>query len=293
MEDQLPVEELEALAHEEVGEALRRTRLFYGQTLEDVQKALRIRSCQIEAIENGDLTDLPGRVYAIGFVRSYAEYLGLDGGKTVQLFKAQYMDGTAGKARLSFSVPASETKTPALWFATLTLLLACALFMGWHHYKKPERGNIAYIEVVPESIRQHVEQDLAIQSSVAVEDPITSDVRETNIVEDMSSDENQSGIILNIIGNSWVEIKNGNGEVVVSNILERGDQYFVPDSPGLSMSLGNAANVEIIVEGQTLMPLGKNGDVRRDIPLNISYLKTLEFKVEKPSDPALIEENSQ
>lgn len=285
MKDQLPVKELEALAHEEVGEALRRTRLFYGQTLEDVQKALRIRACQIEAIENGDLTDLPGRVYAIGFVRSYAEYLGLDGGKTVQLFKAQYMDGASGKAKLSFSVAASETKTPVLWFAVCMLFMASVFLIFWHYDNKPDRGNIAYIEAVPDSIRQHVEQDLTIQSSVIEEDPIVSDVHEVNDVENMSSDENQSGIILNIIGNSWVEIKNENGEVVVSNILESGDQYFVPDSPGLSMSLGNAANVEIIVQGKTLMPLGKNGDVRRDIPLNISYLKTLEFRVEKAGDP--------
>ena len=72
-----------------VGEILRRTRLHYNRTIEEVEAALRIQGKQIHAIEVGDTESLPARVYAIGFVRSYAEYLGLDGEKIVQLFKAQ------------------------------------------------------------------------------------------------------------------------------------------------------------------------------------------------------------
>ncbi|MGH1455206.1 MAG: helix-turn-helix domain-containing protein [Alphaproteobacteria bacterium] len=286
MDENLPVDELENLANEDVGEALRRTRRFYNKSLEDVEGALRIRASQIDAIERGDMRSLPGRVYAIGFVRSYAEYLGIDGNKVVQLFKAQYMDNNY-KADLTFKAHASEAKTPALWLATFFFLIAAVGYVVWHEYQKPDRGGVMQAESVPDDIRDHVNLEI-LKPSLAVPEIVQDvDVQDVeSVVENMSNDEPQkAGIILNIIDDCWVEIKNGEGKVIVSNILETGEQYFVPDSPGLSMSLGNAANVEILVDGRALKPLGGDGDVRRDIPLNTVYLKTLEFQeIEPPED---------
>ncbi|MGH1404446.1 MAG: helix-turn-helix domain-containing protein [Alphaproteobacteria bacterium] len=281
MAQDLPVDDLEELANVEVGEAFRLTRLHYGQSLADVESALRIRSCQIDAIERGDVDSLPGRVYAIGFVRGYAEYLGLDGAKAVQLFKAQYMDRQGKNTALFFHAPVSDVKVPALWLVVLSLIALSALFISWHAYKTTDRTLVEHVTKVPDDISVHVRQDILIDS---VEDGDPLAVNEGVVeapVEDMGAqDEQRSGIILNIIEQSWVEIKNAQGVVIVSDVLAKEDQYFVPNSPGLSMSLGNAANVEIIVDGRILMPLGGQGDVRRDIPLDIAYLKTLEFKDE-------------
>jgi len=286
MQDPLPVEELEAVADIEVGEALRRTRVYYGRSLADIEKALRIRACQIDAIERGDMQALPGRVYAIGFVRSYAEYLDLDGAKVVRLFKKQYMAGQ-GQSSLSFPMPASEAKTPNLWLVAITLMIATVFIYIWDSRNQPDRVLVEQIKQLPDRIEAHVNQE--IKSSLIIPHESKSRAIEKEIevgdlpapVENMSgNNESQNGVILKILGDSWVEIKDANGNVLVSKVLEKGDEYFVPDSPGLSMSLGNSAKVEILVDGRSLMPLGKEGDVRRDIPLNISYLKTLDFKEE-------------
>jgi len=289
MEDKQLFGELETLAERDVGEALRRTREFYGKTIEDVEHALRIRGSQLNAIEHGKVSALPGRVYAIGFVRSYAEYLGLDGGRIVHLFKVQYMDGQ-GKDRLSFPVPASETKTPALWLVSGTLVLASAFMIGWHHFNKPDRSIVQEVSDLPKHIENHVNEELLINALDAplqeaaareqvgvVDDTVTAGAMQEPEVENMGGMQ-QNGIILKILDDSWVEIKDGEGGILVSRVLEKGEEYFVPDNPGLSMSLGNAANVEIIVEGRALKPLGMDGDVRRGIPLNTTYLKTLEFQ---------------
>lgn len=296
MEDELSVEELEVLAEENVGEVLRRTREFYGKTLDDVEHALRIRASQLGAIERGDISELPGRVYAIGFVRSYAEYLELDGARVVRLFKAQFMDGQ-GKSALSFPVPASETKTPALWLVSGALVLASLFMLVWHNYNKPDRSLVQEVASLPEHIETHVNEEILID---ALDIPLQEAAAQTQIgvVEDSPAEgatdepeiENmggmqQAGIILKINDDSWVEIKDGEGGILVSRVLEKGEEYFVPDNPGLSMSLGNAANVEIIVEGRSLKPLGGDGDVRRGIPLNTTYLKTLDFKDAEPAEP--------
>ncbi len=285
MREELPVKELEELANEQMGEALRRTRMFYGQSIEDVEKALRIRASQIIAIEEGDMSKLPGRVYAIGFVRSYAEYLGLDGGKVVNLYKNQYMDASSSQ-NLAFHVPASETKTPAIWLATLFLVFLASGVLLWNEYARPDRSLVKQIDIVSQNIKEHINQDINFSSlnpEAGYQDTQVTFMTEPEIENMDENAEQKSGIILNILNSSWVEIKNSQQEVIVSNILETGEQYFVPDNPGLSMSLGNAANVEIIVEGRALQPLGKNGDVRRDIPLNVDYLKTLAFQEIAPA----------
>ena len=291
MEEELSVEELESLAETDVGEVLRRTREFYGKSLEDVERALRIRSSQLDAIERGDISALPGRVYAIGFVRSYAEYLELDGDRVVQLFKGQYMDGQS-RAALSFPVPASETKTPALWLVSGALVLASVFMLSWHQLNKQDRSIVREVAQLPAHIETHVNEEILIdaldtplqeaaspaQIGVVEDDEVQEQDTEEPEVENMGAGVQQTGIILKIIGDSWVEIKDGEGGILVSRVLEKGEEYFVPDNPGLSMSLGNAANVEINVEGRSLKPLGKEGDVRRGIPLNTTYLKTLDFQ---------------
>ncbi|MDI3256334.1 MAG: helix-turn-helix domain-containing protein [Kyrpidia sp.] len=68
---------------EEMGQFLRRTREDRGLTLEEAAEATKIRRAYLEAIERGDWSALPPAVYARGFVRSYAEFLGLDGNEVL------------------------------------------------------------------------------------------------------------------------------------------------------------------------------------------------------------------
>lgn len=288
MKKHLPIDDLEAIANENVGEAMRQTRIFYGKSLEDVEKDLRIRASQIAAIERGDISSLPGRAYAIGFVRSYAEYLDIDGATTVKLFKAHFMEEKV-KEDLSFPVPASETKTPPYWIVAVGIFVVIGLFYTLYFINKPDRAEIVQIAEVSEDIKSHISEGMEVlEPEIVIDDPIIA-VSEASIIESSPDDvENMgangntqvTGIILKILDDCWVEIKNEDRKIIVSNILAAGDQYFVPDSPGLTMSIGNAANIEIMVEGRRLQPLGKSGDVRRDIPLNTAYLKTLEFQSE-------------
>lgn len=74
---------------QELGRILREKRESLGLSLDDVEDKTKIRKRYVEALESGDWSVLPGRVYARGFVRSYAEVLGLDG---VELLQA-HVDG--------------------------------------------------------------------------------------------------------------------------------------------------------------------------------------------------------
>ncbi|MDX1600471.1 MAG: DUF4115 domain-containing protein [Anaerolineales bacterium] len=63
---------------EDIGRLLRESREKLGLTLEEVERATRIRRRHLEALERGDPEALPSPVQARGFLRNYADYLGLD-----------------------------------------------------------------------------------------------------------------------------------------------------------------------------------------------------------------------
>ena len=61
-----------------VGRALRETRQSRGEDLYDIAEYLRIRPSYLFALEDGEFDATPGQTYALGFLRSYADYLGYD-----------------------------------------------------------------------------------------------------------------------------------------------------------------------------------------------------------------------
>ena len=100
---------------ETVGQDLRAARLRRGDDLATVSRALKIRRDHLEALEEDRFEALPGRAYAVGFVRSYADYLGLDPLQCVERFKGEI----AGRNEVQPTVgppPEAETsKLPQGW----------------------------------------------------------------------------------------------------------------------------------------------------------------------------------
>lgn len=75
----------------DIGSVLRQARDAQNVSLEDVSALLKIREDHLQALENNDFDRLPGHVYAIGFIRTYATHLGLNAGELISLFKEATM----------------------------------------------------------------------------------------------------------------------------------------------------------------------------------------------------------
>ena len=61
-----------------LGLVFKTRRLDQKKTLEEVAEQLKIRKIFLQAIEDEQFDQLPGGVYTVGFIRTYAQYLGLD-----------------------------------------------------------------------------------------------------------------------------------------------------------------------------------------------------------------------
>jgi cytoskeletal protein RodZ len=74
----------------EIGGSLREARLKRGLSPADVQKAIRIRDRYLQALEEERWELLPGDAYVKGFLRTYADYLGLDGSLYVDEYNSRF-----------------------------------------------------------------------------------------------------------------------------------------------------------------------------------------------------------
>jgi cytoskeletal protein RodZ len=114
-----------------VGALLRASRLRCGEDLRDVSRALCIRQAYLEAIESGRCQELPGPTYAIGFVRAYAEHLGLDSAEVVRRFKAE-TSAANGRSELVFPTPVAEAGIPGGAIVFVGAIVAVLAYGGWY-----------------------------------------------------------------------------------------------------------------------------------------------------------------
>ena len=74
----------------DIGATLRSAREQRGRSLDDAAEATKIRVSQLAALEEDAFDQLPGPTYARGFLRAYAEYLGLDAQLLIDEFNARF-----------------------------------------------------------------------------------------------------------------------------------------------------------------------------------------------------------
>jgi cytoskeletal protein RodZ len=120
-----------------LGETLRQARLDKGVSLADAARDTRIRRSYLEALESEDLAALPAAVYTRGFLRTYAEYLGLGAQAMVDLYQppARREPGpTLRPAVPRVAIPRQIPLVPALYgiFGVVFLVL---LVFAWNWYQ--------------------------------------------------------------------------------------------------------------------------------------------------------------
>lgn len=138
-------------AQQAVGQLLRETREKAGLDLADVARVLRISQRYLEALEDGRNADLPGATYAIGFVRSYAEHLHLDGEEIVRRYKAQ-AEGVGAKTDLVFPKPIPDSGVPGAAVLGLGVIVAAVAYGVWYWNSMQADVAIDRVEPVPEHL---------------------------------------------------------------------------------------------------------------------------------------------
>ena len=120
------------------GENLRQHREALGLSQADVFRMIHIPVPYVRAMEQGDFSDVPSSCYAVGFIRTYCTFLGVEPERYVDSFRA-----CTGPARRFLRHDAKSRRRGSLWVQdAMTWMTICALIaFGWYAYSAVVRPN--------------------------------------------------------------------------------------------------------------------------------------------------------
>ena len=136
-----------------VGALLKASRLRIGDDLRQIANILKIRYVYLEAIEDGRFEDLPGHTYSMGFVRAYAEHLGLDSDEVIRRFKNQVV-GEHPEPSLEFPEPIPEMGIPGGAIIFIGILVAAVAYGVWYVNTSKDGFIADLITPVPERMAE-------------------------------------------------------------------------------------------------------------------------------------------
>jgi len=115
-----------------LGEFLRRERELRHMSLDDVADRTKIHRRYLAAIEEGHYDHLPGEAFTRGFIRAYAQSVGLDPGDTLLLYPQARADQEAVPARLErvSQEPHGRNTSSLLWLLVAGTIVSGGMLLG-------------------------------------------------------------------------------------------------------------------------------------------------------------------
>src|SRR5947209_5987679 len=215
----------------EIGSSLREARLRQGLDFPELEQATKIRGKYLRALEDEQFDVLPAQTYVKGFLRSYAEYLGLDGQLYVDEYNSRFVVGEEeAPARPRRSAPPSRgvhvqsrvVLLTLLGIAAVTALVIVAWTRGEPQKKQPVGLGSTVVQQGPAARTPHV-------AATAVRLIVTARR-----------------------GNCWLEVHSGaaTGRILFQGTLELGQRKLFTGRK-LWITLDRPENLRTILNGRT------------------------------------------
>lgn len=257
-----------------LGMVLQQARHTKKVRLSTVSDVLRIKEIYLKALENGSYNDFPALAYGVGFLRSYAIYLGLNPEELIERFHKE-THVPEGVQVSSVSYHSDPVSRPSPKTIVTALVLLFFVYLLWNFYK------IMTYEPMPVLPRPIFTAEENTETVSDQED--TQIIEEENIVKKEEPSNRKITIYglskparVTFVATDKVKIEVQDTEannVLLSKLLEKGDQYNpVEDPEGLVLEVSNAAALDVFVDGKKVAPLGKKGQSRSGIQMDAQSL---------------------
>ena len=291
----------EAFDHVElstVGKLCLDARLNKGLTQEQAGTLLKVRVKIIKDFEDGEHIDLPGLAYKVGFVRSYARLLDLDGDLLVKEFK-ESLELNSFKEEYKFLTPELNKNNFLPIGAVVSVFIAILSYTGWYYSdrsnkieqvsdqkteeifsKTAEIENNSYV-IIEENFSNNLPSSKTndekknkvqeLNSKITLRDNKVESMISKNTELSATANERDPSteMVLKATGNSWVEIEDMEGNILMTRLMRPGETYVVPNINGLTFNTGNAGALSLS-QGDVIVPkLGEVGEIITARPLNI------------------------
>ena len=248
------------------GEWLRRQREMREISLRDIAERTKISLRYLEAMEEDRFDTLPAPIFAKGFLREYARYVGLSPDEVVNHYlsvqKPEDMEEGGKEETRSGRERARKTRS---WTWGLFLLLAGALllalvaFFAWSSQKRRDDSSI---QPPPPPIAA---PPAAVAPAASAPPPAAPAA--------------PLEVSLDFTENCWVEAVI-DGKNRFSELRVQGEALQLPAKQSVVLTLGNAGAVDIQVNGYPLDLEKKKGEVVKDLLIDLETVRALREKRE-------------
>lgn len=238
-----------------VGAALREAREAKNLSIMDIEKAINVRSSYIKAIEDEEYDKAPGDVFVRGIIRSYGNYLGLDGLQLVNMYRGSSAGEAAraaairevenvkmniqlkekrdiGAGRGGFSMP--EINLPVKQIAAGIGVL---LVLGAGYFAIPKA--VDYIQNLSVAQEEPVQQETAAVPAAPLD----------KVVVEMEA-----------TGQCWLEVS-ADGKEVYAGMLYDKDKKSFEAKEKLIVKYGNVDVMKVVYNGKPVDFSGQHGVV--------------------------------
>jgi Helix-turn-helix domain/RodZ C-terminal domain len=224
----------------EIGNSLREARYRQQLELSDVELATKIRARYLQALEEESFEALPAQTYVKGFLRTYADYLGLDGQLYVDEYNSRYATGEDEPrepvvARRSSTVHQRHRRLErrGVLLALGGIAIVCAFFIAAFKFSSndnnppiPNLGTTTTNTTRPPATGQKKQRKAAVVRKVRF-------------------------FVVATTGNCWMDVRNysSSGKTLFTGTVQQGQSHrFV--ARRLWINFGNPGNVKAAVNGR-------------------------------------------
>lgn len=257
-----------------LGQTLKAKREKKKLTLEDVSKKLFIKEIYLQALEDGHYYAFPSRVYGIGFLRTYAKFLGLDADLMVAEFHAETSDIKDAPLDMPviekhLALPSKRTLTivslcilvlVVVWFTVATLITTDIFKVAQpDQMPAPTQEEVVPQEEIPQIADESLNQETTKEQDTAIKAPqeqVKENKQPENTVNPLAFTAKAAFVATSEV---WVRLYNTETQkVILDKVLKKNDS-FIPESDlsVLELTTGRPKFLVLYKNGQKVKTFGQ------------------------------------
>ena len=223
-----------------IGERLRQAREAKGMSLDDVANQTRIPIRHLQHIEREEWDALPAITYCIGFVRSYANTIGLDGAEIGRELRDRIGGSRTRAPAAEYYQPADPSRVPprsVAIIAIVAIIVVGAIYMIWRSSIDDAGEPAAVTLPVPEA-----------QAPAQLQQPAAQSLQPQSVAG--------QPVALVASEEVWLRIEDAGGRSLFQGILAPGQRFDVPATAQQpALRTGRPQVLRIQIGGRDIGPL--------------------------------------
>jgi len=245
-------------------------------SIKEASQILNISEGVIKKLEEGNFEEISKDIFIIGHIRTYLNLIDIDPKLLIDNFKPKKI--IFKKNNQNIILPYSFNISRKYIFL-ISIILFFFLLIIYKEINTVNKINIISDENTEKELENITDQETAIQEIGDLEEKEEKNSEpDENKIESQSDEiitseiKNIDFIYIEASEDSWIEIQDKNSKVLVSKIIKKNEKMKLVYEKDLMLVTGNAGGIIIKIENNIINNIGKFGEVKRNISLNLENL---------------------